>query len=172
MDTEKIDERTEQAITVELARAALPHKLQLLHETRERYLEAAQHDQQLQEEFDTRHADEIALLAELNEETAQMKQTLCELEKTIRTEGVMIYTADPSDKVICLGVNIRVMTEYDYEPEIALRWAKERGICLSLDGKSFKDLCKSDFNRPDFVQVIERPTATIAQDLSEIVAKV
>ena len=65
------------------------------------------------------------------------------------------------------GVAIREVTKMDYDPIVALDWAKEHDLCLTLDRKNFEDLAKrrpADFA---FVEYRNEPQATISTDLSK-----
>ena len=56
------------------------------------------------------------------------------------------------------GLGIRVMNTIEYDEDVALSWAKDHNLCLSLDVKSFKSLAKTqDF---DFVKHDERVSVT------------
>jgi hypothetical protein len=91
-------------------------------------------------------------------------------EQELRDHALAEYR-DTKEKAVCPGVSIRLVTTFEYPPGEALDWAKARGICLTLDGKAFKDLCKSDANRPAFVKVEDLPQATIAGDLDAVIAR-
>lgn len=88
-------------------------------------------------------------------------------ETALREAAVEEYLAT-QNKAPAPGVGIRVTTSYDYYPAEAFNWAVEHKQCLALDTKAFKDVCKADALRPDFVTVVQTPTATIATDLSEV----
>lgn len=94
------------------------------------------------------------------------------LEDQIRARAVTAYKSNPDlGKAVCPGVGIRVMTDVKYSNSEALEWAKEHKMCLTLDTKAFTALCKSDSTRPNFAEVAEVITATIATDLSSVFEK-
>jgi hypothetical protein len=81
-----------------------------------------------------------------------------------------LYEADPEEKHLCGGAVVMVMMKsYDYDPKQGLEWAKAHGMCLALDSKAFKDICKAESTRPGFVTVQELATAKIAADLTSFV---
>jgi hypothetical protein len=95
----------------------------------------------------------------------QLRESLATAEAELRAAAVAAY--DGEHKAIAPGVGIREITEYSFEAVAALTWAKSTGMCLSLDSKAFRDLCKSASNRPAFVAEMKVVTATIASDLRE-----
>ncbi len=113
----------------------------------------------LEETFRTQHGD---LLNEID----GLKYEINELDKSIREEAVFDYEIN-GNKAPCAGIGIRVTTQYDYEPTAAFDWAKQHGMALMLDNKAFKEICKSETNRPKFVEVSEVTTTTIATDLEK-----
>ena len=94
-----------------------------------------------------------------------------ELEDEIRQAAVDQYAADPTTKEICPGVGIRVMTSYNYPFASAFDWAREHRLCLKLDEKAFKDMCKQETTRPAWVELVETPITTIAVDLGKVLGK-
>lgn len=141
-----------------LTPASLTDQVRELHEARQSYADAKEEVRKAQERFNLEHAD--ILKAE-----ADARDAVNVLESCIRINALNVY--DGANKAVCPGVNVRVLSEYRYDPTEAFKWAKEHGLCLTLDGKAFKDICQSDSTRPDFVAVDERPTATIASDLGK-----
>ena len=96
----------------------------------------------------------------------EVKTVMETREQLVREAALLAYQQD-GEKQRGFGIGIRVITKYEYDDKIAFDWAKQHEICLTLDGKAFKDVCKADSTRPDFVQVTEEPSATIATDLSK-----
>ena len=96
---------------------------------------------------------------------AQAAQDLAEAQDAVRLLALAAY--DGENKAVTPGVAIREVTEYDYTDDEAYAWAKNHGLCLKLDAKAFKDVCRVDRARPSFVGVRIVPTATIAQDLGK-----
>ncbi len=100
---------------------------------------------------------------------ACLKSDVAALENAVRQAALHLYDADPAHKKqICPGVGIRVGTEYVYDRDEAFAWAKDHGLCLSLDAKAFNDLCKAESTRPEFVGVVENRSATITTDLGKV----
>lgn len=64
----------------------------------------------------------------------------------------------------CIG--IRVMTDLEYNEEVALSWAKEKDLCLKLDIAAFKKLAKT--NQLEFVTKKERVQVTLPKDTKAI----
>ena len=70
---------------------------------------------------------------------------------------------ETGDKRRWRGVAIRVSRALYYEAEAALAWAKEHGLALALDVKTFKAIAQ--VQPLEFVRIKEEAQATIAQDL-------
>lgn len=113
------------------------------------------------DEFNAQHAELIASIKE--EESA-----LSNVESQIRAAAAAAYQETGNKKPFD-GIGVRVGTDFIYDGEQAFAWAKEKGICLTLNEKEFKAICKTPV-RPDFVQEIESISATIASDLSAFAA--
>jgi hypothetical protein len=110
--------------------------------------------------------------AELMKTVTTQQQYVADLDQAIRKTTMAHFEADPSkNKAPFPGVGIRVATDYIYEADDALNWAKEHRLCLALDAKAFKGVCKSDSTRPAFVEIAEVPIATIATDLGPVLGK-
>jgi hypothetical protein len=108
--------------------------------------------------------------AELIERRAMWQHQAETLESIVRRSAVEVYEAT-GDKQVHPCVSIAVTKGYDYDPAKGLAWALDHKACLTLDTKAFKDVCKAEALRPDFVAVSETPTARIATDLSALVAE-
>jgi hypothetical protein len=109
--------------------------------------------------------------AEWEEQNAELISTvkesaviMSEAEIQLREATVKIFN-ETGNKAPATGVNIREVTKYDYDPTLALKWAKSHDMALKLDDTAFKKIIKAD--APDFVTVTTEPQATIATDLSE-----
>lgn len=116
--------------------------------------------------FNLEHSDLI-------NEVEQSKSGLAALESAVRDAAAQLFEADPTQKkALCPGIGIRETSVYAYDAEKAFAWAMEHKMCLTLDDKSFKTLCKNDSTRPDFVQPGTKIVTTIATDLSGAVAEI
>lgn len=67
------------------------------------------------------------------------------------------------DKKPGIGLGIRLVKRFIYNPELALAWAKEHSLALNLNTKEFEK--QTLISKPDFVTIIEQPQATIAPNL-------
>ncbi len=114
--------------------------------------------------FDAEHKEEAENLAALSSELQAQTNALKEM---VTAE----YESNPEHVKSALG-QLRWLREefrkqFEFDAQQAFDWAKAKGICLSFDAKAFRDLCKSDSNRPAFVGVGETITVTLATDLNE-----
>jgi hypothetical protein len=90
--------------------------------------------QQLREAWASQYA---ALL----QEEARHKQTVHQVEATLRTLAVAVYQSTDR-KEIAPGVKVREMTRLIYDPQEALTWAMAHQMALMLDVKAFEQLAK------------------------------
>lgn len=81
----------------------------------------------------------------------------------------LMYHADTGDKHPGSGVEIRILQRLSYNPDIALLWAKEHRLAISLDKRAFESIAKND--PIDFVEISEEASATIATDLAKALEK-
>jgi len=61
------------------------------------------------------------------------------------------------------GLGIRVSSKLSYDEDKAFNWAKEHGLCLKLDVKSFEKLAK--IQQINFVMVDEIITVTFPKEI-------
>ncbi len=73
--------------------------------------------------------------------------------------------AETGNKAPAVGVGIREVTKLDYDPKVALTYAKEHLLFLQLNKKAFEKFAKDE--EPDFVVISQQPQATIATNLEE-----
>lgn len=109
-----------------------------------------------EEEFKQKYAKVI-------EKYNSYKNLLEEAESSLRSQ--IKLDAEFGKEVFPEGLGVRKMTTYNYDSKQAFEWAKQSGLCLSLDTKAFKDICKSDNNRPEFVEVGFEYSPTISKNL-------
>ncbi len=83
-------------------------------------------------------------------------------EDYLRELTIQVYT-ETGNKKPCEGVAIREVTKLDYEPSLALEWAKKSGLALKLDTSVFEKIMRAD--PADFVIVRIEPQATISTEL-------
>jgi hypothetical protein len=95
-------------------------------------------------------------------------QAIADLELELRDAAVEAYHENPESKQIAPGLGIRTGEQYEYPLGEAEHWAIEHRMCLSLDGKAFRDICKNESTRPSFVKAGECVAAIIAKDLSPL----
>ena len=116
---------------------------------------------------------------------------LAEAEGKLKAEAIEIFKKT-KNKQIAKGVGIRETTSYEYEPELALNWAREHKIAIvpeSLDAKKFEKYVASTETKEvpvtaesaekitisaevPFVVIEKIPSATLATDLSEYLINV
>jgi hypothetical protein len=118
----------------------------------------------LRREFEETHR------AELDELSIGAQSTM-EAEVALK-QAILAEYEQTGNKHVAPGCGVRETTSYEYANAEALARAKEHGLALALDTKAFRDLCKADSTRPDFVEVKVEPQATIATDLTEAVAEI
>ena len=79
--------------------------------------------------------------ATLLQDEALHKQTVHQVEATLRTLAIAIYQSTDR-KEIAPGVKVREMTRLIYDPQEALTWAIAHQMALMLDVKAFEQLAK------------------------------
>jgi hypothetical protein len=88
------------------------------------------------------------------------------LEGDIRTMTVREWEETGSKKPVP-GVAIRLLNKLDYDPTVALEWAKEHRLAVKLDTKIFESIAKTTIL--PFVTTRVVPQATIATDLGGVI---
>lgn len=88
-----------------------------------------------------------------------------EAEAILREMTLSAYT-ETGNKAPEIGVGIRKVTKLEYDPPLAMAWAIEHKIALSLDRKNFEVFAKSQ--QLAFVTITEEPMATIATELKKV----
>lgn len=97
------------------------------------------------------------LIAEL-----QDVQGLAELKETELRKAVLnAYLANPTIKTIAPGLSVRVTKKPVYDKATALEWAKEHGLALALDAKTFEKI--ASVQKLDFVTEEETVSAVIGK---------
>lgn len=90
--------------------------------------------------------------------------TLTEAEEGLRLAALAEYKAT-GNKRPAPGVEIKLFQELKYELSLALAWAVEHSMALSLDRKAFEGICKA--TEISFVEKVETPKVTLATDLEK-----
>jgi hypothetical protein len=107
----------------------------------------------------------------LTGQIATLKGTNAALESNIRALAVRAFAEGGSLHPV-RGVDLRLATVLEYDPAVALGWAKAHGMALipeALDVKMFEKIAKS---APiTGVTVSKQPVATIASDLVKALAE-
>lgn len=88
-------------------------------------------------------------------------------EATLRELTLQAYQ-ETGSKTPVEGVGIREMTKLEYDAGVAYSWALEHRMAVKLDIPTFEKIAKA--SPLDFVTVRIDPVATIASDLSGVVA--
>ena len=86
-----------------------------------------------------------------------------EADERLRAGALNFFQRDGA-KDLGFGVAIREITRLEYDPAVALVWAKAHDLALSLDRRVFERVVKAT-TAPDFVEVTVEPQVTVAQDL-------
>ncbi len=93
-------------------------------------------------------------------------KNLQDAEDQLRYMRMDIYKGT-GDKKPIYGTSIRIMSELEYQDELALEWAIEHNVCLKLDEREFRKVAKA---MPlSFVKTVEHPQVTIASDLEKVI---
>lgn len=120
---------------------------------------------EMQDEYKRRLAEFEAVNAGLIENINVLKLNATQFEDELREMALAEYAATGAKK-FSHGIGIRVTTKLDYDEVQALEWAKAHRLALKLDAKAFEKIAKAD--TPDFVQVVEVPTATLPTDTAKL----
>jgi hypothetical protein len=92
------------------------------------------------------------------------------LERDVRVDALLLHKAT-GDKKPVPGVEIVIGRQLDYDLPDALAWAKETGLALTLDVKTFEALAKSLTPPPKGVTIADVPKVRIASDLAAALTK-
>ena len=112
---------------------------------------------QLKEEYQKNNKD----LIEKIEKTTKLQD---KLKEDIKLFAVSTYVnTENCPKKLIGGIGIRVGVKLSYDEELALKWAKEHSLALSLDKKRFEQLAKTE--NIDFVKKEDKITATWPKEL-------
>lgn len=90
---------------------------------------------------------------------------VAEAEAKLRELALQSY-AETGEKTVAPGIGIRVMSRLDYDTKVAMEWAMEHSLALTLDKKSFETFAKA--TPLEFVTISEEATATIATELVKV----
>lgn len=107
-------------------------------------------------EFETRHGEMFRTL-----QAAQ--DTLSAEEDSLRQLAVGRYHATGNKNPVA-GVTIRIVRKVEYDPDVALAWAKQNNLALLLDKKALDKIALA--TPLPFAAVHGEPHAQIATDLS------
>ena len=87
-------------------------------------------------------------------------------ENELRSVGLSHYEANPGTKKLPFGLGIRATSRLVYDADVALRWATEHNMALSLDKPAFEKIAK--VSAPDFVTVEEVLSVTLPSDSAKL----
>jgi hypothetical protein len=90
--------------------------------------------QQLRDAWATQYAS-------LLQDEARQKQTVHQVEATLRTLAIALYQSTDRKEIVP-GVKVREMTRLIYDPHEALTWGMAHQMALMLDVKAFEQLAK------------------------------
>tara|TARA_Y100000310_G_scaffold252774_1_gene259498 strand:+ start:184 stop:651 length:468 start_codon:yes stop_codon:yes gene_type:complete len=95
---------------------------------------------------------------------------LTEAEEALRTDAV-IHFRETGDKHPVPGVGVNDVTTVEYEPLLALEWAIDKKMALSLNRPEFEKLAKASTTPPDFVVIRKEPRGQLAQDIGKVLGE-
>ena len=112
----------------------------------------------------------MAAEGELLDAETEAAQECAQAEETLREMTLAEYKVTGNKKP-AEGVGVKVGTRLEYDTNKAYVWATEHTMALTLDVKIFESYAKAAPHVLDFVTITEEATATIATDLSKVVAE-
>ena len=115
-------------------------------------------------QLDRKRADLEAQLTMDLKSVAMAKQAFQDAEKNLRDEALADY-ANTGNKKLLTDIEVKVFTEYLYEPRRAASWAREHSFCIKLDDDAFRVICKYESARPEFVTVKHVPRVQLGKGL-------
>jgi hypothetical protein len=123
----------------------------------------AAHRAEYQAKFAEWEAQNAELIANMRNESQLVEST----DLAVRNCAVAYFHGDETrNKKIVPGVEIKMRSSMTYPPADALAWAKETGLALVLDAKTFEKIAAS--TDIPFVKKHELPQAQIATDLNKL----
>ena len=117
-----------------LSLVTLDEAIQMVITARQQYSIVHTQVQELREAWASQYAT-------LLQDEAQHKQTVHQVEATLRALALVIYQSTDR-KEIAPGVKVRELTRLIYDPQEALTWAIAHQMALMLDVKAFEQLAK------------------------------
>ena len=136
----------------------------MLEEQIKRVAEARKYQTESKQAYDKVYQQFVNENIQVINAVTTAKENIEQVEKELREMTIETYN-ETGNKAPATGVGIREVTKYDYDPALALKWAKSHDMALKLDDTAFKKIIKAD--APEFVKVTTEPQATIATDLTE-----
>lgn len=105
--------------------------------------------------------------AELLDQYEAAKAEVERRETQLRELAVTVFQATGSKDPLPGVVKVRVYRKPRYDRAAALEWAIGRRLFLALDTEPFEKFARDQHAQvADFVEIVEEPAASIAQDLS------
>ena len=111
----------------------------------------------LREDYQNRKKEFDEVNKFLMEDIETARNILEEAQSEIKADAEDEYQKTKNKKLLG-GIGIRLMTDLIYDDEKAFSWAKEHGLCLTLDKRGFEKVAKST-NIP-FVEMTDRVVVT------------
>lgn len=108
-------------------------------------------------------------LLKIQAEKKEIKAKIEMVRDHVKTYAEGLYQSE-GDKKPADGVEVRIYTKYEYDPELALDYCKQAlPLALKLDTKTFEKYVKGvqEVKPLPFVEVIEDPRVMISSDLTE-----
>jgi hypothetical protein len=116
-------------------------------------------DRELKQQIEKLQNEFLEKNAELIEAELQARDAFLNADTALR-EAMCNYYYYNQVKRIDGELSVRVNKRLVYDDELALEWAKEHQLCLSLDKKSFEKIAPD--LKLDFVTTEEKPVAVIS----------
>jgi len=138
----------------------LKSQIKVVAEAREKVSTLKQRRNELLDEWNKTNQELLDALTQSGADVAVAEQDLREM--------TLLAFYQTGDKAPVKGVGIREMTKLEYDAGVAYNWALEHKMAIKLDVSAFEKIAKA--SPLDFVKTSLEPIATIATDLSSIVA--
>jgi len=147
------------AIDEQLA-SQLKSQIKIVAEAREKASALKQQRTELLEEWNKANQELLDNLTQAGADVVVEEQELRDM--------TLLAFYQTGNKAPVKGVGIRELTKLEYDAGVAYSWALEHKMAVKLDVPAFEKIVKA--SPLDFVKVYQEPIATIATDLSSVVA--
>ena len=111
---------------------------------------------QHKKEYEEKMEDILSTIKELEE---KLNSNFSLIETEIKAE----FEKDKTVKKFYGGFGIQEKKKIEYDPEVALRWAKDKNMFITLDVKSFEKAAEG--MKLDFVKIDKEPSITVPKEI-------